>query len=249
MASDRDFIRKLGPVGQSFFGRFHVLREIQRRSLEPIFLGKNVLVSSATASGKTEAVFAPLVARLRATRPRAEKRIRLLAVAPTRALVNDLHVRLGGPLTELGWSCGRQTSDHRDKSQRPDVLITTPESFDSMMVRDGVWKQGILSGHLLAHVEAVFVDEVHLFASSPRGDQVVWLLGRLRRLKEHAVRMGWTLDKDVQVCAASATVQDHRGLANKVLGKESEVVLVPGTLEMELLSGRQKTGCDLWRAS
>ena len=57
--SDRDIIRKLGPVGNAFFGRFHELREVQRRAIPPILAGRNVLVSSATASGKTEAVFAP----------------------------------------------------------------------------------------------------------------------------------------------------------------------------------------------
>jgi ATP-dependent helicase YprA (DUF1998 family) len=36
----------------------------------------------------------------------------VLAVAPTRALVNDLHARLSPLLEELGLSCGRQTSDH-----------------------------------------------------------------------------------------------------------------------------------------
>ena len=75
----------------------------------------------------------------------SKQSIRILAVAPTRALVNDLHARLERPLFELGLSCGRQTSDHREKHQAPEVLITTPESFDSMLVRDGVRKKGELT--------------------------------------------------------------------------------------------------------
>ena len=236
MVSDRELVRSLGPVGRAFFGRFHALREVQRHAIEPIFSGKNVLLSSATASGKTEAVFAPLVARIRAQAPSSGEEILVLAVAPTRALVNDLHARLQGPLSEIGWSCGRQTSDHQDKVRRPHVLITTPESFDSMLVRDSKWEHGALAGHLLANVEALFLDEAHLFESSPRGDQLVWLFGRLRRLREHALRQEWISFEEVQVCAASATVSNPEGLARRLLGEGGRAVLVPGSREIEILS-------------
>src|SRR4030042_7053120 len=184
--SDREIINKLWKVGQAFFGRFHSLREVQRQAFFPIMTGRNVLVSSATASGKTEAIFAPLVSRIRSMTRGARQRIRILAVAPTRALVNDLHARLERPLFELGLACGRQTSDHREKRKMPDVLITTPESFDSMLVREGTRKKGTLDDHLPAGVAAVFIDEAHLFDASPRGDHVAWLLGRLRRLRAYA---------------------------------------------------------------
>ena len=226
--SDHEIIRKLGNVGNAFFGRFHELREVQRRSIPPILSGKNVLVSSATASGKTEAIFAPLVSRIRSLPTSKKKAIRILAVAPTRALVNDLHARLERPLFELGWSCGRQTSDHRDKHLASEVLITTPESFDSMLVRDGSWEKGELIAHLLSGVESVFIDEAHLFDASPRGDQVSWLLGRLRRLKKHAFTRGWVDNAVIQTCGASATLSNPGKLAEKLLGGEHSVVQVDG---------------------
>ncbi|GAB6064270.1 DEAD/DEAH box helicase [Deferrisoma palaeochoriense] len=238
MASDRDIVRPLGAVGHAFFGRFNTLRAIQRQAIPPILKGRNALVTSATASGKTEAVFAPLVARLKADPNGSEGRIRILAVAPTRALVNDLFARLEGPLAKVGWTCGRQTSDHRDKARRPHVLITTPESFDSMLVRDSVWKDGGLVDHILAGVQAVFLDEAHLFDSSPRGDQVVWLLARLRRVREFARAKGWVKESGVQVCGASATVSHPEDLARKLLGESAEVVAVPGSREIEILSAQ-----------
>ena len=79
--------------------------------------------------GKTEAILAPLVARTLNHLPVQGRSIRMLLIAPTRALVNDLAARLDGPLGRLGLACGRQTSDHRGKSRRPFVLITTPESL------------------------------------------------------------------------------------------------------------------------
>jgi ATP-dependent helicase Lhr and Lhr-like helicase len=217
MKTDDEIVDQLGSAGPAFFGGFRRLRAIQRQAAIPIHAGQDVLVASATASGKTEAVMAPLVARIVSRRiPRSDV-IRLLIVAPTRALVNDLAARIGDPLTRMGLTCGRQTSDHRDKTSRPFVLITTPESFDSMLVRDGEVKGGRPTGHLLAGVAAVFVDEAHLFDGTTRGDQLCWLLGRLRRIRQFAKNEGEGDDGQLQVCAASATVSDPDGLATRLL--------------------------------
>ena len=144
--TDVDIVHRMGAAGPAFFGSFRRLRAVQREAAEPIQAGRDTLITSATASGKTEAVLAPLVARLLAQDVTRTGVVRLLVVAPTRALVNDLAARIDGPLTRLGLSCGRQTSDHRDKARRPFALITTPESFDSMLVRDGVVVDGRLAG-------------------------------------------------------------------------------------------------------
>ena len=229
MGSDRDIIRSLGTVGTAFFGSFRELREIQRRAVPPIRSGRNVLVASATASGKTEAILAPLVARTLDEVRGDAPRVRVLLIAPTRALVNDLMARIEGPLDRLGVACGRQTSDHRDKGKAPFVLVTTPESFDSMLVRDAQLQAGKVVDHLLAGVAAVFVDEAHLFDGTARGDQVSWLLGRLRRLRQLHVEQGTGDGSHVpQLCAGSATISDPEGLACRLLGPEAEVVRVEG---------------------
>jgi len=236
MLSDKEIVKKLGVVGLTFFGQFYELQEIQSRAIPPILSGKNVLLASTTASGKTEAVFAPLVARLQAVARGGQNCIKLLAICPTRALVNDLYHRLENRLANINWTCGRQTSDHRDKYKKPDVLITTPESFDSMLVRDGVWEAGNLTGHLLAYICAVFIDEAHLFESSPRGDQLIWLLARLRRLRKYAFQKNWWPSEDVQICAASATVSDPQFLARKLCGDLVITVNVQGNRELEIFS-------------
>ena len=237
MYSDRDLIQKLGTVGRAFFGQgFSMLTEIQRNAIEPVFAGHNVLVSSATASGKTEAVFAPMLARLLKSNVN-DSRVRILVIAPTRALVNDLFFRLEGPLENIGWRCGRQTSDYRDKHKRPELLITTPESFDSMLVRDGESRDGQSVDHLLAYVEAVFIDEVHLFDGSSRGDQLSWLLRRLERIKRFAYEKGLINTSDLQICGASATIPSPELLAQRLLGPHSIVVSVRGSRSMEILGG------------
>jgi ATP-dependent Lhr-like helicase len=156
----------------------------------------------------------------------------VLAIAPTRALVNDLHARLSPLLEELGLSCGRQTSDHPAGGQLPFLLITTPESFDSLLARRSVYdRAGRLESHALMGVQAVFIDEVHLFDNSARGDQLLWLLARLRRLRR-LLTGSQGADMGVHICAASATVSDPQDLADRVLGARARVIIVPGGREL-----------------
>ena len=243
LVSDRELVRALGPVGDAFFGSFRTLRDVQRAAIPRILEGRDVLLASATASGKTEAVLAPLVARTWDRVSTHGSGIRMLLVAPTRALVNDLAARLDGPLGRLGLTCGRQTSDHRDKHRRPFVLITTPESFDSMLVRDGRVEGGRITDHLLATVSVVFVDEAHLFDSTARGDQLSWLMGRLRRVRRLTDESGTDDRAGLQVCAGSATISDPQGLARRLLGPSAVAVEVPGTRELEVFG---PSGAAAW---
>ena len=108
--ADRHLRNVLGDVGLAFFN-FPSLSEVQRLAIPSIGEGGNVLVCAATAAGKTEAVIAPLVWRLRRQAVSRGRNTQVLAVAPTRALVADLTARLEGPLAQLGWRVGAQTSD------------------------------------------------------------------------------------------------------------------------------------------
>lgn len=234
-ARDRDIVASLGSVGNAFLGEFCGLRKIQRRAIPPILSGRNVLVSSATASGKTEAILAPLIKRVLGQSRGSVNRVRILLLAPTRALVNDLTTRIDGPLSRLGVTCGRQTSDRREKHKNPFVLVTTPESFDSMLVRDARLEAGTVVDHLLAGVKSVFVDEVHLFDGTARGDQLNWLLGRLRRLRQLTIgRESGHVPQALQLCAGTATVVDPQGLAQRLLGPKAEVVQVDGVRKIEV---------------
>lgn len=243
-ATDHDIVRRLGSSARAFFGNFHRLREIQRQAAGPVRDGQSVLLVSATASGKTEAVMAPLVARLVKTCPLREHAVRLLVVAPTRALVNDLVARIEGPLERLALTCGRQTGDWRDKARCPYVLVTTPESLDSMLVRDGTTVEGRIAGHSLAGVNAVFIDEAHLFDNTARGDQLSWLLGRLRRVRRLNVSGADGEHVPLQICAASATVGDAEGLAGRLLGADAVVLKVSGAREVSLFG---PPGEPVWR--
>jgi len=237
MISDRELVERLGKAGVAFFGSFRELHEVQRVVIPLVLAGCDVLACSPTASGKTEAVIAPMVANLLRS---ADDGIKLLAVAPTRALVNDLYERLDGPTRAVGWHCGRQTSDHADKRKEPQILITTPESFDSMLVRDGQWVDGELGGHLLAKVEGVFIDEAHVLEHSARGRPCCMLVSRLRKLRDLGLRRAWSQQEQLQVCSASATVAEPDRLAKQILGEGGQACVCPGQREMEFCLGQDQ---------
>jgi ATP-dependent Lhr-like helicase len=233
--ADRRLRLALGDVGLAFFN-FPSLSEVQRRAIPSIAEGHNTLVCAATATGKTEAVIAPLVWKVRRQAAVRGRHIRLLAVAPTRALVADLTARLEGPLAQIGWRCGAQTSDFGGAASAPELLVTTPESLDSMLVRRFQREDGKVSGHALSHIRAVFVDEAHAFDSTVRGDQLRFLLRRLRKLRAFACEKGWCDDTDLQLCGASATVHEPQELATRLLGTEAKVVVSPGRRPIDVLT-------------
>jgi len=167
--------RLIPRVWFSFFSRFGRLKEIQREVIPEVLSKKNLVVVSPTASGKTEAILAPLIEL--ALRESWEG-LSILWVAPTRALVNDLYNRFTSPLTELNISFDRKTGDHPSfNPQRvPFILITTPESFDSILSRfPGSFK----------NLKAIVLDDIHLIDGTPRGDQVRVLMKRLNLINEN----------------------------------------------------------------
>lgn len=177
-------------VATAFYGRFESLREAQQAAIEPILAGRNVILSSGTGSGKTEAVTAPLMSRLWREAAKTHALV-LLYIAPTKALVNDLEKRLYQPLYSLGLRVGVRHGDRDDlaSGQSVHVLLTTPESLDVMLFR----KDAALSS-----VRAVVIDEVHLLYNTQRGLQLSILLQRLRD------RLG----EPFQWAALSATIGD-----------------------------------------
>jgi ATP-dependent Lhr-like helicase len=197
-----------------FFSRFGKLTPVQELAIPHILEGENVVVISPAASGKTEAVIAPLLENtLSNILEGPANELKILYVSPTRALVNDLFRRLVDPVTYTGLVLGRKTGDRPrlDKKHMPAVLLTTPESFDSMITRQP---------RILKTLDAVVLDEIHLLDNTPRGDQLRILLNRLRKFHDH-----------LQFAALSATVDD------KDIGKryfeDARICYLGSTRELE----------------
>jgi ATP-dependent Lhr-like helicase len=148
-------------------------------------------------------------------------------------LVNDLFARLECPLGVIGLDLVRRTGDHPTRlSDHPHVLLTTPESFDSLLCR-GLFRPR--SGHALAQVTAVVLDEIHLLHGSPRGEMLTWLLERLRLLRGHARRESWVRQDKLQVVALSATLSNPASVVREYL-PGGTVVHVAGSRQIEVVS-------------
>ncbi|MGF9712499.1 DEAD/DEAH box helicase [Paenibacillus sp. JMULE4] len=225
LEKDRQLSRRLPTVWPVFFQRFGRLTPVQREAIGPILDGRNILICAATASGKTEAAYAPLVERLKGM----SGPWTILYLSPTRALVNDIHARLGPAAERLGLRLVRRTGEYKWESEAvPHILVTTPESLDSMLCR-GLAEDG--SAHVLAHVRAVVLDEIHLLHGSPRGEQTRWLIERLKRLVAHAYDSGWTRSKQLQIVGLSATVAEPQAVIDTFL-PGGGLVFVPGKREI-----------------
>ncbi len=226
LAIDRRIARQLPVCWPVFFEKWGRLTPIQRLATDPIQAGKDTLVSASTASGKTESVCAPLLERLIATYGPWT----ILYVSPTRALVNDLYARLSEPLHRLGIRLQRRTGEYKDTDMGDHrVIITTPESMDSMLCRGRLGDDG----HRLQHVRAVILDEIHLLAGGARGQQLSGLLLRLRRLQSDLHSRGLLGYAGFQTVALSATLPDPRGVMEAFLGSNSEWVHAAGGREIE----------------
>lgn len=227
LIQDRTVANRLQHTWSAFFHRFGRLTPTQREAIPPVLAGRDCLVCAPTASGKTEAACAPLIERLVSD----GTDWMILYVSPTRALVNDLYERLWTPIRELSLRLERRTGDHRGViDPPPHVLITTPESFDSILCRGG---RG--DGHPLLRASAVVLDEIHLLHGGARGEQLRWLLERLRRIRRQAAERGWTQSGDVQVVALSATVPNPAEVANAYL-REAEIRQIGGGREIETVT-------------
>ncbi len=245
MLTDQEIYQLLtSPSARHLLGQFSTLTPIQRRAIPTIIGRTPALLIAPTASGKTEAAAGPLF-ELK-WRERWVGHRSILWVAPTRALVNDIYRRLQIQLDGYE-SIGRRTGEHHEPDC--DILVTTPESFDSMLAR-GTDPDGN-GRHLLNATRAIVLDELHLLAESARGTQLQILLERLDRVTTQQVLR----------LALSATVADADGLAQRFLGSGGVTLCVGGGRALRVdrrcgdgaLPGRGRGGIDpmvseLWRS-
>jgi len=182
------------------------LRALQEEAIEPILGGEHTILLAPTAGGKTEAAIFPLLSRMLGE---GWNGLSIVYLCPIKALLNNLAPRLRGYGELLGrrvalWH-GDVTDARRQKinDDPPDILLTTPESLEVMLVSKRRDRNALFS-----NLRAVVVDEMHAFAGDDRG----WhLLAVLERVAHHAGR-------DLQRVGLSATVGNPSELLTWLAG-------------------------------
>ncbi len=201
---------------------FKTPTETQAKAVPRILEGKNVLIISPTATGKTESAVLPVLDML-LRNPERGKGIKVLYVTPLKALNRDM-------LERLEWWCnnldiklavrhGDTDTKERTRQSRspPDMLITTPETLQAIL-------PGRLMRQHLSAVRWVIVDEVHEMADSKRGSQLSLALERLRRVT----------GREFQRIGLSATIGSPRKVAKFLVGSERDVEILQVTLARQL---------------
>lgn len=169
--------------------RYHVvntlgwsgLRPTQAEAIGPVLAGRDVLLLAPTAGGKTEAAVWPMLSRIAGAGWRG---LSALYVCPLKALLNNLEPRVQRYASFVGLRVGLWHGDVGDVARRrilrdpPEVLLTTPESLEAVLISARTDHRALLGG-----VRAVVVDELHAFAGDDRGWHLRYLLARLEHLR------------------------------------------------------------------
>lgn len=220
--SDISQLRCMMPNAWSLFFHRRGPRPIQEQAIPHILKGESVFLTAPTASGKTEAAIAPLYQR-HVSFKRSD--LSVLYVAPTKALVNDIYYRLSDYLGAGRESTGvcRYTGDHHDFKEPAGafVLVATPEALDSLQ---------LTKPEKLAHIRAVVIDEVHFIHGKARGEQLRYVLARIR---SKAKPPKDPRDK-FQIVAMSATLNDMEQVGRLWAGDEVRFVAASDSREIEM---------------
>jgi len=205
-----------------FKSRFGEFTPPQLMAIPKIKEGRNVLISSPTGTGKTLAVFLPVIDELLgdAELGLLEDYVYVVYVSPLRALNNDMRKNLIQPvleireyalkkrgldLPEIRISVRTSDTSPTEKARMlvkpPHILITTPESL-AISVTAPKFREKLKS------VRWVVVDEIHELASSKRGALLTLTIERLEEL----------VGRRIQRIGLSATISPLEEVAKFLVG-------------------------------
>lgn len=191
--------------------------DIQIQAWPPIAAGKHVLLTAPTGSGKTLTAFLSALDRL-VSGAWPPGRTRILYVSPLKALNNDVQRNLLAPLEAIGGYFRRAgeafpeirvqvrsgdtpaTERRRMLKHPPEILITTPESLNLMLLSEA-------GRDALRDIAVVILDEIHAVAGTKRGVHLITAVDRLVPLAGEFQRI-----------ALSATVRPLEAVASLVGG-------------------------------
>lgn len=192
--------------------------KFQKDSWVAFLQGKNGLLNAPTGSGKTYALWFPIVLNYIKKNPEYKKKhkkgLKAIWITPLRALSNEIQQSAERITQDLGtqMTVGIRTGDTstkeraRQKTMMPDLLITTPESLQLLLSSKGYEK-------VFKDCTAIVVDEWHELLGTKRGVQMELGLSRLK-----------TISKNLRIWGISATIGNLEQAREVLLGPETEAL-------------------------
>ena len=192
--------------------------KFQKDTWRAFLQGKNGLLNAPTGSGKTYALWFPIVLNYIKQNPdykhTHKKGLKAVWITPLRALSQEIRqsaervtLDLGTQMT-VGIRTGDTTTKERaqQKKQMPDLLITTPESLQLLLATKGYDK-------IFKDCSAIVVDEWHELLGTKRGVQMELALSRLK-----------TISKKLRIWGISATIGNLEQAREVLLGPETKAL-------------------------
>lgn len=166
------------------------LRPAQQKAIKAgLFDGKNLLVCTPTASGKT------LIAEFASLNSIYNNIGKAIYIVPLKALASEKYKEFKAryPDVKIALSIG-DTDSNDSYLEKYDMIITTSEKLDSLIRHHTPW---------LRYVSVVIVDEIHLLNDSSRGPTLEIIITILKKVL-----------KKMQLIGLSATIGNPKELAS-----------------------------------
>lgn len=187
----------------------------QKQTWKAFLQGKHGLLNAPTGSGKTYALWFPIILDYIKNNPSYKtthkKGLKAIWITPLRALSYEIKQsaeRVASDL-ETGLTVGIRSGDTspseraKQKKNMPDLLITTPESLQLLLATKGYDKT-------FENCTAIVVDEWHELLGTKRGVQTELGLSRLK-----------TIAKNIRIWGISATIGNLEEAMQVLLGPKS----------------------------
>lgn len=196
-----------------FKGRGWKAFPFQKQTWTAFLQGKNGLLNAPTGSGKTYALWIPIVLDhlKRTSGKKAPSGIKAIWITPLRALSVEIKQAAERVVADLApdMTVGIRTGDTsnaertKQRTKMPDLLVTTPESLQLLLASKGY-------ARIFENCGAIIIDEWHELLGTKRGVQME--LG-LSRLKAIAPKM--------RIWGISATIGNLQQAREVLLGIDS----------------------------
>jgi len=179
--------------------------------------GKHGLLNAPTGSGKTYALWVPIlteILKLNQNKTRKSSSLKAVWITPLRALSIEIKQAAEQLISDLnlditiGIRTGDTSQSERAKQKRkmPDLLVTTPESLQLLLASKNYPKT-------FQDCQAVVVDEWHELLGTKRGVQMELALSRLK-----------TISSKLRVWGISATIGNLEQAREVLLGVDPKVL-------------------------
>ncbi|WP_271784821.1 ligase-associated DNA damage response DEXH box helicase [Aquimarina algiphila] len=211
--------KELFHIGESWFLQQNwKVFPFQKQAWKAFLQGKHGLLNAPTGSGKTYALWIPIVLNYIKNNPdyqtKHKKGLKAIWITPLRALSQEIKQAAERVTKDLNTqlTVGIRTGDTSQKERAaqkrsmPDLLITTPESLQLLLASKGYDKT-------FKNCSAIIIDEWHELLGTKRGVQIELGTSRLK-----------TIAPQLRIWGISATIGNLEQAQEVLLGSNSKAL-------------------------